>query len=169
MWDAVTGGWRTRGGSAWREQGIDVGKTPIDFISSQMEKLANRGVTDAGLEYLGTAFHTTEDFFAHSNFVELMQGDTSHGATLITGNPVGPSQSVSRIFEAITPPGVRERYRQQSEEAISVAAPGTHTAMAHDDPTTTNYTLARRLAALVIQRVGNCGPPVVAAAEREPP
>ncbi len=169
MWDAVTGGWRTRGGSGWREQGIDVGKTPIDFISSQLEKLANRGVTDAGLEHLGNAFHTTEDFFAHSNFVELMQGDTSHGATLITGNPVGPSQSVSRIFEAITPPGVRERYRQQSEEAISVAAPGTHTAMAHDDPTTTNYTLARRLAALVIQELGTEVLAVMAAPEPERP
>jgi len=41
-----------------------------------------------------------------------------------------------------------------SEAAIKAAAPGTHTAMAHDDPTTKNYTLARRLAALVIHDLG---------------
>jgi len=75
-----------------------VGKTPIDFISSQLEEVANRGATDAGLEHLGNAFHTVEDFFAHSNFVELMQGDIRRGATLMTGNPVGPSQSVSPKF-----------------------------------------------------------------------
>jgi hypothetical protein len=119
-----------------------------------LDELANRGMNDAGLEHLGNAFHTVEDFFAHSNFVELMQGDTSHGAALMTGNPVGPTQSVNRIFEAITPPGIREWYREQSEEAIKAAAPGTHTAMAHDDPNTNNYTVARRLAALVIQDLG---------------
>ncbi len=41
-----------------------------------------------------------------------------------------------------------------SGAAIKAAAPGTHTAMAHDDPTTKNYTLARRLAALVIHDLG---------------
>jgi Domain of unknown function (DUF4157)/Heterokaryon incompatibility protein Het-C len=154
MWDAVTQKWRTRGGSALSEQGVDAGRTPIDYIRSEFDEVANRGLTESGLTHLGNAFHTIEDFFAHSNFVELMQGDTRHGATLITGNPSGPSQSVPRILEAITPPGVKERYREQSETAISSAAPGTHTAMAHDDPTTHNYTLARRLAALVIQDLG---------------
>lgn len=167
LWDAVTRGWRTRGGSALGEQGVDVGKTPIDFISRQLEEVANRGTTDAGMEHLGNAFHTVEDFFAHSNFVELMQGDTRRGATLMTGNPVGPSQSVSRIFEAITPPGIRERYREQSESAINAAAPGTHTAMAHDDPTTANYTVARRLAALVIQDLGTEVLAVMSAPEPE--
>src|SRR5262249_22137424 len=118
------------------------------------DEVAGRGLAESGLTHLGNAFHTIEDFFAHSNFVELMQGDTRHGATLITGDPRGPNQSVSRILEAITPPGVQEQYRAQSEEAISSAAPGTHTVMAHDDPTTPNYTLARRLAALVIQDLG---------------
>ena len=155
IWDAVTRGWRTRGGSAWREQGVDAGRTPIDYISSELDEVTGRGLSDdAGLAHLGNAFHTVEDFFAHSNFVELMQGDTSRGSALMTGNPVGPSQSVSRILEAITPPGVQERYRAQSEEAIRGALPGSHTAMAHDDPTTKNYTIARRLAALVIQDLG---------------
>ncbi len=154
IWDAVKGGWRTRGASPFGEKGVDIGKTPIDYIGSQLEELANRGATDAGLEHLGNAFHTVEDFFAHSNFVELMQGDTSQGSTLMTGNPVGPSQSVSRIFEGITPPGIREKYTAESEKAISEAAPGTHTKMAHDDPTTKNYLVARRLAALVIQDLG---------------
>ncbi|HKV78350.1 MAG TPA: DUF4157 domain-containing protein [Candidatus Sulfotelmatobacter sp.] len=154
LWDAVTGGWKTRGASAFGEKGVDIGKTPIDYISSQLEELANRGVNEGGLVHLGNAFHTVEDFFAHSNFVELIQGDTSHGATLMTGNPVGPSQSVTRIFEAITPRGISERYHEQSEEAIRSAAPGTHTVMAHDDPQAPNYTIARRLAALVVQDLG---------------
>ena len=50
--------------------------------------------------------------------------------------------------------GVHEGYRTQAEEAISAAPPGSHTVMAHDDPTTKNYTIARRLAALVIQDLG---------------
>ncbi len=155
IWDAVTRGWRTRGGSAFREQGVDAGRTPIDYISAELDEVAGRGLNnDAGLVHLGNAFHTVEDFFAHSNFVELMQGDTSQGSALMTGNPVGPSQSVPRIMEAITPPGVQEHYRAESEEAIRSAAPGTHTAMAHDEPTTRNYTMARRLAALVVQDLG---------------
>lgn len=149
MWDAVTSGWRTRG--AGKQGG---GTTPIDYIGSQLAELANQGVNDQGLEHLGNAFHTVEDFFAHSNFVELMQGDTSRGATLITGNPVGPSQSVDRIFEAISSPDSREWYRMRAEEKIAAAEPGTHTAMAHDEPTTRNYPIARRLAALVIQDLG---------------
>lgn len=154
VWDIVTGGWRTRGGSALGEQGVDIGRTPIEYVGAQLDEVANRGLTDAGLRHLGNAFHTVEDFFAHSNFVELIQSDMRQGAALITGNPVGHSQSVPRIFEAITPPGVQERYRAESENTIAAAQPGTHTAMAHDDPTTRNYTLARRLAALVIQDLG---------------
>ena len=154
MWDAVTMGWRTRGASALGEKGVDIGKTPIDYIAAQLDEVASRGLKDAGLTHLGNALHTVEDFFAHSNFVELMQGDKRHGTTLITGNPAGPSQSVSRILEAITPPGVQEQYRAQSEAAIAAAPPGSHTVMAHDDPTTLNYTLARRLAALVVQDLG---------------
>lgn len=154
LWDAVTQGWRTRGGSALREEGVDIGRTPIDYITAELDSLAGLGPTQSGLLHLGNAFHTVEDFFAHSNFVELMQGDTSHGATLMTGNPTGPSQSVPRILEAITPPGIQEHYRAQSEAAIRSAAPGTHTVMAHDEPTTANYVAARRLAALVIQDLG---------------
>jgi Domain of unknown function (DUF4157)/Heterokaryon incompatibility protein Het-C len=154
MWDAVTRGWRTRGASALGEKGVDIGRTPIDYIGAELEELADRGSSEAGLRHLGNAFHTVEDFFAHSNFVELISGDTHKDTTLMTGNPIGPSQSESRILEAISPPGIRERYREESEKAIAAAAPGTHTAMAHDDPTTQNYTLARRLAALVIQELG---------------
>ena len=154
IWDAVTGGWRTRGASALGAQGVEIGKTPIDYIVSQLGELASRGTTDAGLEHLGNAFHTIEDFFAHSNFVELMQGDVSHGATLRTGDPVGPSDSVPRILEGVTPRGIQEGYRTKAETAIETAAPGTHTAMAHDDPSRQNYALARRLAALVIQDLG---------------
>lgn len=156
MWDAVTGGWRRRGGSAFVEAGVDVKQTPIDYIAEQLEELANRGNTEAGLEHLGNAFHTVEDFFAHSNFVELVQKDFSHGSTLMTGNPVGPSDSVPRIFEAISPKGgSSEFYRGQAEEAIANALPGSHTQLAHDEPNTANYTIARRLAALVIQDLGS--------------
>ena len=45
--------------------------------------------------------------------------------------------------------------RAQSEAAIAAAAPGTHTVMAHDEPSTPNYTVARRFAALVVQDLGS--------------
>lgn len=97
------------------------------YVASELDELANRGNTDAGLEHLGNAFHTIEDCCAHSNFVELLQGDVRHGATLITGNPVGSSDAVPGIMEAISPRGVREHYREQAENAIATALPGSHT------------------------------------------
>src|SRR5262249_41490690 len=87
--------------------------------------------------------------------VELVQEDTRRGSTLITGSLGATSQSIPRILEAVTPAGVRERYATEAEAAIKAAPAGTHTAMAHDDPTTPNYALARRLAALVIQDLGS--------------
>ena len=158
--------WRSRGRGPFGDVGFDAGPTPIEYIGAELTSVAGNGtrledvtrqgpITDEGLEHLGNAFHTVEDFFAHSNFVELVQGDPRHGRRLMTGDPSGPSQSVPRILEAITPPGISEHYRDQSEAVISAAAPGTHTAMAHDDPTTHNFGIARRYAALVIQDLGS--------------
>lgn len=163
MWDAVTQGWRTRGASAFGEKGVDIGTTPIDYIIAELDLVASRGadtktkdnvpITDEGLKHLGNAFHIIEDFFSHSNWIELMQGDMRHGKELITGNPSGPSQSVPRIMEGVTSGLAQEAYRQQSERAIAAAGPGTHTRIAHDDPAAHNYGPARRLAALVIQQL----------------
>jgi hypothetical protein len=55
MWDAVTMGWRTRGASALGEKGVDIGKTPIDYIGAQLDEVASRGLKDAGLTHLGKA------------------------------------------------------------------------------------------------------------------
>jgi hypothetical protein len=137
MWDEVTQGWRTRGASALGEKGVDIGATPVDYIIAELELVSSRGaaektkgnvpITDEGLRHLGNAFHTIEDFFSHSNWIELMQGDMRHGKELITGNPSGPSQSVPRVMEGVTSGFAREAYRQESERAIAAAGPGTHT------------------------------------------
>jgi hypothetical protein len=183
IWDDVQDGWRTRGGNGFAEAGVDMGPTPIDYIASELEKLVNSGVTyrgrvesigltDAGMEHLGNAFHTVEDFFAHSNFVELLQGEHIYGDTLVTAYPYAPrnltggralqaeeerwyaSESMDRIMQGTTPAATSEWMRMRAEEKKAGAAPGTHTQISHDDPTTHNFVPARRLAALVIQDLG---------------
>src|SRR5438876_7230652 len=74
IFDAVTNRWRTRGtGRPFLHQDPSTpDRSPIDYIESQLTLLANTGMTDASLVHLGNAFHTVEDFFAHSNFVELI-------------------------------------------------------------------------------------------------
>lgn len=62
------------------------------------------------------------------NKQQVFTRDDSSYANRVRGSP-----SVSRILEGITPRGVQEHYRDESETAIGAALPGTHTAMAHDD------------------------------------
>ena len=44
----------------------------MDFISQQLQLADTLGRSKEGLRYLGAALHTLEDYYAHSNFVELL-------------------------------------------------------------------------------------------------
>ena len=73
-----------------RENPTDFGKkSPISYISEELMKFVDVLRDRTAFRHVGNAFHTVEDFFAHSNFVELSHGDYRHGNKLITGSVGG--------------------------------------------------------------------------------
>lgn len=162
VFDAVTNRWRSRGVSlnfdplAFAKQDPKApDRTAMTYIESELTTLANTGMTDSGLEHLGNAFHTVEDFFAHSNFVELINNKGLGNQTLLTGSvPLTDFASVAHILAGVTGPGTQEHYEQQAEALTAKAEQYSHARMSHDIPGTRNYEQARRLAALVIQDLG---------------
>lgn len=157
IFDAITNRWRTRGaGRPFLHQDPNTpDRTPIDYIESQLLRLANAGMTDASLVHLGDAFHTVEDFFAHSNFVELINNEVQGDQALLTGSVPGTeAASVSHVLADISGSPMREYYERQAEAATARTEPHSHARMAHDTPGTHNYEQARRLAALVVQDLG---------------
>jgi hypothetical protein len=108
----------------------------------------------AAFEHLGNAFHTVEDFFAHSNFVELTQGDLTHGEELTTHPPgIGGPGSEASILGTVSDPAsaavINERFRTEQDRAPRVS----HGAMAKDFHNNPNHELALTLAVLVIRQL----------------
>jgi hypothetical protein len=160
IFDAVTNRWRTRGTAKpfLHDDPNTPDRSPIDYIESELMILAKAGLSDHSLVHLGNAFHTVEDFFAHSNFVELSNKDLSFGKDLVTGSFEGESAnsdaSLAHTLRAISDPKMRPHYDQQAEAATARTEPRSHSRIAKDTPGTRNYDQARRLAALVIQSLG---------------
>lgn len=50
---------------------LEPGETGIGTIAHNFRLAASAGRTEAGLQQYGRAMHTTEDFFAHTNFVRI--------------------------------------------------------------------------------------------------
>lgn len=153
-WDVASGRWRSRGtGREFRQTDPNaLDRTPLDYIDSELAQLASIGGTSEGLLHLGNALHTVEDFFAHSNFIELSKGDGRFGKTLLTGSVGGTgSASIAHIEESVSSPEMKPYYRQQAEAAEAAAPPLSHAKIAKDQPGSANYVPARRLAALVVQ------------------
>jgi hypothetical protein len=157
IFDAVTNRWRSRGvGRQFRHADPNVtDRTPFDYIESQLMMLARTGMTEDSLVHLGNAFHTVEDFFAHSNFVELINHEVQGDQTLLTGSVPGTEgASVAHVVADVSGPPMREYYQQQAAAATARTDTDSHARMAHDTPDSHNYAQARRLAALVVQNLG---------------
>lgn len=134
--------------------------TPIDYIESEVLSVAdnwrNPNITkEQNMVHLGNAFHTIEDFFAHSNFVELLQSDSRFGDDLITGSVSNADSkvSISHILADISSDDSSEVFERRAQNAISDTRLGSHSRLAKDTPNTPNYIIARRLAALVIKQL----------------
>ena len=158
IFDAVTNRWRTRGaGRPFLHQDPNTpDRSPTDYIESQLMTLAGAGMNEASLVHLGNAFHTVEDFFAHSNFVELINNEVQGDQTLLTGSVPGTQRaSVAHVLADISSSPMREYYERQAEAAAARTEPHSHARMAHDTPAAHNYEQARRLAALVVQDLGS--------------
>jgi Domain of unknown function (DUF4157)/Heterokaryon incompatibility protein Het-C len=158
IYEMSTQQWRNRGADSVSGSQVATRQvsSPTDYIREQITLLNDNwdspNITEHNkLKHVGNAFHTIEDFFAHSNFVELLQKDYQHGTSLITANPVGPSDSEDNILASVTPPEMSAFYQQRADITHQQSAPGTHTRMAKDHPGAHNFKIARRLAALAIQ------------------
>lgn len=151
-WDKATETWKIRGAAS--QTGLT--QSPIDYITSELLALAREGKTEKGLLHLGNAFHTVEDFFAHSNFIELVNHDYSFGKDLVTGSfgKVDEIVSLSHKLEAVSSPPMDRYYQAIGEKATQQTEPLSHSRISKDEPASHNYEQAQRLAALVVQELG---------------
>jgi len=161
IFDAVTNRWRTRGAGQQKFLHLDPkapDASPIDYISSQLSELATAGMTEDSLVHLGNVFHTVEDFFAHSNFIELTRKDYRFGQDLLTGsygdNSANSSVSLAHTLGAVSTPSMHAYYEHQADEQTQLTEPRSHSRLAKDTPSSPGFAEARRLAALVIQELG---------------
>ncbi|MEZ4827083.1 MAG: DUF4157 domain-containing protein [Bacteroidia bacterium] len=160
IYDIQSGKWRTRGvNTKFKYNDLRHPDTsPLDYIRSQIYKLAEdydqkESTDEHKMIYAGNAFHTVEDFFAHSNFVELIQSDSRHGNELISGSVGGTSDSIYTISESISGAGMKDYFHQQAEAVKEKSAEGSHAKMAKDHPGAHNFEIARKLAALVVRQL----------------
>jgi len=160
IYDTQTGRWRTRGEGKQKFLHLDPGTpdpSPLDYVTGQLLTLARQGTDEKSLEHLGNAFHTVEDFFAHSNFLELTRGDTSFGTDLLTGSfatdPANSAVSLAHKFAAVSTPQMQPYYQKIAEANTARTEPFSHSRLAKDSPEAQGFTAARRLAALVIQQL----------------
>jgi hypothetical protein len=129
--------------------------TPLQYIESELSASVEKDKPDSGaFIHMGNAFHTIEDFFAHSNFIELTQGDYSSGKELTThpsGLP-GPSSEGS-ILGNVSDPVSSAYYDQQFKSQQQKASPLSHGLLAKDFHSHRNHALATTLAALLIRQI----------------
>ncbi|HEX5153068.1 MAG TPA: DUF4157 domain-containing protein [Parafilimonas sp.] len=131
-------------------------ETPLQYIESELTKAVEKDMPDTGsFTHVGNAFHTIEDFFAHSNFVELMKGDYTSGKELTTHPPGAPGAAstdsiLSNELDPVPASVYKERFNKANEQG-SVVSHGNMSKDFHSNP---NQTLAMTLAALVIRQIG---------------
>ena len=128
--------------------------SPLDYVRDQLLTLARERADPNSLEHLGNAFHTVEDFFAHSNFMELTRG--SFGTDLLTGSfatdPANTSVSLAHTLGAVSTPEMKQQYYDKVAEAQTARTePMSHSRLSKDTAQSPGFAAARRLAALVIQ------------------
>lgn len=156
LWDRDQKRWRS-GGVSNHSRFSDLkhpDTTPIDYIGTELISLADAGMNEESLVHLGNAFHTVEDFFAHSTFVELINNDFRSTHELLTGSVSGTdASSVYHTLEVVSPPGSEQFYRTQAEAKERRASPLSHSRLAKDQPSRRYHEQARQLAALVIQQL----------------
>src|SRR5579884_942389 len=130
-------------------------KSPINHIDEELVKFVDALPDRTAFQHVGSAFHAIEDFFAHSNFIELTHGDFTHGRELITGS-VGGSDDVSllKILESISSQETAPYYGERANKEIAEAPAKSHARMAKDYKSNPHYMEAVVLAGLVIKEIG---------------
>jgi hypothetical protein len=131
-----------------------VPKDPLQHIQEELLAFVQELPKEKSFEHVGSAFHAIEDFFAHSNFVELTHGDTSHGDTLITGSvPAGDNVSLLKIIASISNEQTAGVTDDAANNEIAKADSKSHPAMAKDYKSNKYQMEAIVLAAMVTQHI----------------
>ncbi len=154
IWDDHTGKWVKRRIPV----AATAGKprvTPPQYIETELLAAVQKDLPDASaFEHLGNAFHTIEDFFAHSNFVALTQGDLTHGDELAThsSHAKGPGSEdsiQSTVYDPASAAFFGDRFRSEQAKA----SPLSHGRLAGDFHGNPYHALDITLAALVIRQI----------------
>ncbi len=154
IWDDNTTQWVKRRISVSGKTG-NPKITPIQYISGELQKAVEKDMPDStSFVHIGNAFHTIEDFFAHSNFVELTKGDFSAGKELTTHPPgaEGPSSEDS-ILSNVLDPVPAAFYKDRFNAGYAKASPVSHGRMAKDFHQHPNHDISITLAAIVVRQV----------------
>jgi len=155
IWENDKNGFSDRGEVEARGviEGYKPTPDPVDYIKRKISVLMRLGPTETGLQALGTAFHAIEDFFAHSNFIELSMKDYRFGHDLITGSndPGAGSIAIGRSLNSAGVPGLPVTSPGYIEEIKRTAPALSHSKIAKDYPSDPFHKEVEQLAALVIQ------------------
>ena len=155
IWDDRTRKWTQRSVALKAKPGKPRVTAP-QYIEAQLLAAVQNDMPDASaFEHLGNAFHTIEDFFAHSNFVELTQRDYTFGEELTTHSSHAPGPgSEDSILGSVIDVASAEYFKNRFRKEQAAASPLAHGRLAKDFRETPNHALAITLAALVVRQVG---------------
>jgi hypothetical protein len=128
--------------------------TPLQYIESELQKAVEKDMPDSGsFMHVGNAFHTIEDFFAHSNFVELTKGDFSFGKELTThASGVPGAESTDSILSNVLDPVPASVYKEKFQKGYEEGSTLSHGRLAKDFHINPNHSFAITLSALVIRQ-----------------
>jgi hypothetical protein len=151
IWDDKTKEWVKRTAPA-----LGKGKpktTPLQYIETELLAAVQKNMPDeSAFIHVGNAFHTIEDFFAHSNFIELTQGDYTHGKELTTHlSGVAGSPSEDFILESISDPASAAFFTNKITKQREKSSALSHGIMAKDFHSNKNHAAALTLSVLVIR------------------
>ena len=77
-------------------------RRPIAFMIKQLEAAKKEGMTAKGMRYFGEALHVLEDYFAHSNFVELSLKKLGHDEVLLWTTRIEPRENSRHEWPVVT-------------------------------------------------------------------
>ncbi|MBA1193255.1 hypothetical protein G7007_10320 [Pseudomonas entomophila] len=74
----------------------------IAYVQAKLRAAQREGATLTGMRYLGEALHVLEDYFAHSNFVELCLKHVGHDDVLVWTTAVEKKHPKGHAFPVVT-------------------------------------------------------------------
>ena len=128
---------------------------PIEHMENEFDKFVIGLPGKEAFQHVGSAFHTIEDFFAHSNFMDLIHGETKEfGDKLLTGSvPPGDNVSLLKIGASISSDDTAKIYDEKANEEIRKSDATSHPRLAKDYSSNKYHFEAMVLAGLVVKGV----------------